>query len=216
MHQDDQHVQFGCGFCAPEGWLSFDCSPTLRFERIPVLGRLFTKNSRRFPRNVRYGDIVKGLPLSPSRCKGLFASHVLEHLSLADLHRALANCRELLATGGIFRMIVPDIEALSRRYLSALESGNSEAAARFVKDSGLGQREHSGGWWRRLRAALGNSRHRWMWDWSSLSTELRKAHFSAIRRCAYGDCEDQAFLAVEDRGRFDGCLAVECRRPLGR
>ena len=53
------YVQYGCGFSAPEGWKNFDASPTLQFERLPVIGRLFTKNASRFPENVRYGDIVK-------------------------------------------------------------------------------------------------------------------------------------------------------------
>ena len=43
------YVQYGCGFDAPDGWINYDASPTLFFERIPVLGRLYTKNERRFP-----------------------------------------------------------------------------------------------------------------------------------------------------------------------
>ena len=58
-------VQFGCGFTAPETWLNFDASPTLRVERLPLVSRLYTKNEQRFPPNVEYGDIVKGLPLAP-------------------------------------------------------------------------------------------------------------------------------------------------------
>ena len=55
------YVNVGCGFDAGDGWLNFDASPTLRFERVPVLGRLYTKNDARFPESVRYGDIVKGI-----------------------------------------------------------------------------------------------------------------------------------------------------------
>ncbi|MCP5113600.1 MAG: hypothetical protein GY953_22435, partial [bacterium] len=50
------YVHYGCHFTAPDGWLNFDASPTLRFERFPILGRLYTKNESRFPPNVRYGD----------------------------------------------------------------------------------------------------------------------------------------------------------------
>ncbi|MQP68452.1 hypothetical protein GE253_24335 [Niveispirillum sp. SYP-B3756] len=60
-------VQYGCGWTAPPGWHNFDASPTLRFERLPLVGRLYSKNGRRFPDNVRYGDIVRGLPLAPGR-----------------------------------------------------------------------------------------------------------------------------------------------------
>src|SRR2546421_9928005 len=69
-------VQFGCGLSAPETWRNFDASPTLRFERLPIVGRLYTKNGERFPGNVEYGDIVKGLPLVRESCAAVYASHV--------------------------------------------------------------------------------------------------------------------------------------------
>ena len=59
-------VQYGCGFSAPENWINYDSSPTLRFEKMPLIGTLYTRRSKdkqnRFPKNVLYGDIIKGLP----------------------------------------------------------------------------------------------------------------------------------------------------------
>jgi hypothetical protein len=76
--QVGEYVQFGSGFSAPEGWLNFDISPTLRFERLPLIGKLCTCNMQRFRRNVLYGDIVKGLPIPDGSCRGIYCSHVLE------------------------------------------------------------------------------------------------------------------------------------------
>jgi len=59
----DLYVQYGSGYSAPPGWLNFDASLTLRFERLPFIGGLYTRNSRRFPRVTRYGDVVAGLPV---------------------------------------------------------------------------------------------------------------------------------------------------------
>jgi hypothetical protein len=56
------YVQYGCGWSAPKEWTNFDASLTLKWERLPILGR-YTKNSQHFPVNVRPGDIVKGLPV---------------------------------------------------------------------------------------------------------------------------------------------------------
>ena len=64
---DGQYVQYGCGWSAPKEWRNFDASLTLRFERLPLIGHLYTKNESRFPGNVEYGDIVKGLPIPPGR-----------------------------------------------------------------------------------------------------------------------------------------------------
>ena len=56
-------AQCGCEWSAPKGWRNFDASPTLRLERVPLLGRLWTKNASRLPDNAECGDIVKGLPV---------------------------------------------------------------------------------------------------------------------------------------------------------
>lgn len=100
--RENQYIQYGCGRSAPKNWRNFDASPTLRFERIPFLGRLYTKNDFRFPGNVEYGDIVKGLPVPDNSCKAVYCSHVLEHLSLWDFRMALKNTYKILQKGGIY------------------------------------------------------------------------------------------------------------------
>ena len=112
MHKPDRdaYVQYGCGFCAPATWRNFDASPTLRFERIPVIGSLYSRNASRFPDNVEYGDIVRGLPVANGSCRAVYCSHVLEHLSLDEFRRALRNTRAVLQDGAIFRLVMPDFE----------------------------------------------------------------------------------------------------------
>ena len=102
-------VQYGCGFSAPNSWRNFDASPTLRFERVPVLGRLYTRNSSRFPENVEHSDIVKGLLLSDESCKAIYCSHILGHLSLTDCKIALTNTFRVLRNDSVFRLVVPDL-----------------------------------------------------------------------------------------------------------
>ena len=205
------YVQYGCGFGAPAGWRNFDASPTLRLERLPVVGRFVAKNSARFPENVEYGDIVHGLPMAPGSCRGVFASHVLEHLALDDMRIALANTFLMLQPGGVFRLIVPDLEALARAYLSA---NDDETALRFVRDSGMGREQRARTPVQHAIALLGNSRHLWMWDFKSMRAELSRAGFHDVRRCVASDAQDPMFSRAEDRGRFDGAVAIECRRPL--
>ena len=71
-----------------------------------------------FPANVEYGDIVKGLPVPTGSCRGIYSSHVLEHLALNDLRKALRETHRLLAEGGTFRLVVPDLEHEARTYLA--------------------------------------------------------------------------------------------------
>jgi len=200
-------VQYGCGFSAPSGWKNFDSSPTLRFERLPLIGRLYTKNEQRFPDNVMYGDIVKGLPLPKQSCRAIYASHILEHLSLRDFRLALVNTYELLSEDGIFRLVVPDLAILARRYL---ESDDPKAASFFMEESHLGLLERQRGLRGLFKTWLGNGSHLWMWDVNSIRQELSTAGFTGIRRCSFGD--EPVFAVVEDESRFADAVALQCHK----
>src|SRR6266404_4614931 len=89
-------VQYGAGYCAPEGWRNFDASPTLKVERFPFVGRFVHKNENRFADRLLSGDIVKGLPVDRGTVDAVYCSHVLEHLSLEDCQRALQNTFAML------------------------------------------------------------------------------------------------------------------------
>lgn len=60
---------------------------------------------------------------------------------------------------------------------------------------------------------LGNSQHLWMWDYKSISEELKEVGFVDIRRASFGDSSDPTFKTVEHKGRWDNCLGVECKKP---
>lgn len=154
------YVQYGCAWCAPATWTNFDSSPTLRFERLPIIGRFYTKNGKRFPENVRYGDIVRGLPIAQGSCRGVYCSHVLEHLALDDFHVALKNTYSYLEPGGVFRFVLPDLEQLARAYLN---DQDSEAALRFIQDTYLGTKHRARGLQGMVVHSLGNSAHMWLW-----------------------------------------------------
>lgn len=206
-----EYVQYGCGFTAPDGWLNFDASPTLRFERIPVFGRMYTRNKQRFPANVLYGDIVKGLPVKRGSCQGVYCSHILEHLSLEDFKVALKNTFEILKPGGIFRCVVPDLKIAAEDYLKASQDDNNASIA-FIENILLGVKKKERGLFGMLKSSIGNSHHLWMWDYKSLAEQLETVGFKDIRTCQYGDCKDLHFNRVEEKARFEKAVAIECRK----
>lgn len=221
MSASDRHaasyVQYGCGACAPEAWVNFDASARLRFEQAPVFGHILRATvGCLFPANVRFGDIVRGLPVPDNIASGVYCSHVLEHLPRDDLPIALRNTLRILIPGGVFRLVVPDLQWRAARYLAAAEGGDASAADELMDGCYLGVR-------RRLifigaaRAAFGKSRHLWMYDFAALKALLEQAGFVGIRRCDCGDAVDPMFGIVEEKDRFLSCgkreLAVEARRP---
>jgi predicted SAM-dependent methyltransferase len=155
---------------------------------------------------------VKGLPVPDESCLGVYASHVLEHLSLDDFHTALENTFRMLRPGGIFRLVVPDLEWAARAYVSRLDYGEDTANEFFMRATSLGCERIERGpvaFARRFRSTAG---HLWMWDAASMTRALASHGFQHIRRCQLGDCEDLMFSFVEDPGRFENALALESRR----
>lgn len=207
------YVQYGCGWCAPEQWINFDASPTLRVEKLPLVGKLYTRNAHRFPTNVRYGNVTRGLPIADNSCRGVYCSHVLEHLALEDFDKALAETMRILAPHGLFRLVVPDLEHAARAYLDNLENGRPFANTIFMKAAHLGVERRSTSLADWVRDWLGNSMHLWMWDHQSLISKLIEHGFEDIRRARFNDCDDEAFLAVEELSRFEGACALQARKP---
>lgn len=215
----NQYVQYGCGFCAPSSWRNFDASPTLRLQRLPLIGRRFSSDQHpKFPANIEYGDIVEGLPVAAESCKAIYCSHVLEHLALDDLRVALNNTYSYLERDGIFRFVLPDLEKLARTYL---DSDDVNASLWFMRQSYLGKESRPKGVKGLLRTWLGNSNHLWMWDFKAISVELEQAGFRKIRRAGFGDSQEPLFRDVEEPGRWKedylgvegiDCLGVECTK----
>lgn len=207
------YVQYGCGHSAPEEWTNFDVSPTLRIQKIPLIGTLLKSQlNTSFPPNVLYGDIIKGLPIAENSCDGLYCSHTLEHLSLQDFRKALLNSFKVLKKGGIFRCVVPDLEFAARTYINDLDNGNNTASVHFMNTTLLGIPQRPRGLKGLLSSFYGNSHHLWMWDTKSLAEELKNVGFTQIRTCKYNDSEDEMFKYVEGIGRFEHAAAIECKK----
>ena len=205
----DKYVQYGCGWSSPDEWQNFDSSPTLFYERIPILGKLYVRNEQRFPENVQYGNIVKGLPIAKESCDGLYCSHVLEHLALDELRIALRNSYNLLKKGGVFRLVLPDMKIMAKRYL---EKNDRDACMAFIRDIHMGEENRPRGFFSFLKSWFGASRHLWMWDFESLSLELENAGFTDIRRAYFNDSKDQKYKYVEAEDRWTDALGIECKR----
>ena len=166
----------------------------------------------KWPENVKYGDIVKGLPIANDHCDGLYCSHTLEHLALDEFRIALRNSYNILKKDGVFRAVVPDIESMARSYISSLDTGNKTASIQFVKNTMMGVANRRRGLIGLIRSYYGNSHHLWMWDHQSLSEELHKAGFIQIRNAGFNDSKEGMFKLVEDESRFKGAVAIECRK----
>jgi SAM-dependent methyltransferase len=207
------YIQFGCGMCAPDGWKNFDAGPAFWLQKYvpfskPVLCR---KGFPDYPvRNIEYGDIVLGLPVKQGSANAVYCSHVLEHLALAEFRRAIRNVYQYLEPGGVFRLVVPDFEYLIQQYCA---SSDPKAASQLLEGAHLGEAAMRRGIASLPQTLFGRSKHLWMWDYKAMASELADAGFVDIRRAYYNDSRNLRFQEVENPGRWENCLGVECRKP---
>jgi predicted SAM-dependent methyltransferase len=221
VNREGLYVQYGCGFSVGKGWINYDNSPSIRIGKIPVLSRIsLMAGAVKFPAEVRFGDVRNGPLAETGTCSGIYASHVLEHLSLDDFEIAIRNTYSMLKPNGIFRLIVPDLAERARRYVEEFDRKSNTANNVFLETTRLGQKSRPRGIKGALRSVFGNAEHRWMWDEFSIKAKLTNAGFVSIRRCKFNDCSDENFRNVEELSRFYDNrleleeLAMECRRPL--
>ncbi len=204
-------LQIGAGLGGPTGWTNLDASPSLRLQRLPLVGGLMRRMVRpEFAGNVAYGDVTRGLALPDGAAGIVYTSHMLEHLAQRDLDVALREIHRVLAPGGRFRSVLPDLEFEARRYLA---SDAPDRASDFMQATLLGVEARERGLVPALRGWLGNSAHKWMWDFTSMSEHLKRAGFVDIRRASVGDSTEPAFNDVENPERWLDCLGFECRKP---
>ena len=205
------NINIGCGYTVGKSWKNYDCTPTSRIEKIPIIGKFININERRFPKEIMYGDIVKGPLIDPEKAENIYCSHTLEHLSLDSMRKALMNIHVMLKKNGTFRLIVPSLENYIKKYQQ------DKDAHKFIESLGMGKKKDNKTIIGKLRNIFGNASHCWMYDEKSMLMELKKVNFINIKNCQFGDSNISVFSEVEEKERFyqiDGNpeIAFQCTK----
>jgi predicted SAM-dependent methyltransferase len=123
------------------------------------------------------------IPLGDRSCSAIYASHILEHVSLADIEHTLAEWRRVLADDGVLFVSVPDMPTLAQLYL-----GEADPIGRIML----------------LKIIYGgqfnaNDFHHWGWDEELLQGYLGGAGFKCYQRVQYfGLFEDSSSIHYRD------------------
>ncbi|NIK72699.1 putative SAM-dependent methyltransferase [Thermonema lapsum] len=105
-----QYLNLGCGYRYHPDWVNIDFVST-------------------GPGVLAY-DLRKGIPFPDNHFDVVYHSHVLEHFPKQEAAGFIRECYRVLKTGGILRVVVPDLEQIVREYLRHLEAawqGDREA-----------------------------------------------------------------------------------------
>jgi SAM-dependent methyltransferase len=154
-------------------------------------------------------DIARGLPFASRSMRGVFSEHCLEHFSLPAAIEILKECRRILASGAILRIVVPDGEKYLSTYSRQL---SGDASSRFpFQDQDV--------WQGKFSPILSVNRifywdrdsphgHRFMYDFHLLQTVLLECGFRSVSRTAFAVGTDPVLL-IDSASRAEESLYLE-------
>jgi predicted SAM-dependent methyltransferase len=113
-HQFDQlqgkrglKIHLGCGYDVRSGWVNIDS-----FTVIPAIPAGETDTYA-----IQW-DLRKPLALEAGSSRYIYSSHFWEHLTFEDGYLLLKDSYRWLEKGGIFRIVLPDLESSFRAYIN--------------------------------------------------------------------------------------------------
>lgn len=201
---------------------NIDWSMYARLQSNRVLRRiaplaLSEERRRRFralPPNVLVHDLRRGIPFPDRSVDVVYHCHMFEHLDRSVAPIFQREVLRVLKPGGIQRIVVPDLERVSRDYLAHLELCEDDRSRlphhdeyvgaileQAVRKEPFALRSRRGLARGFERILLGDARkrgetHQWMYDWANLTALLVDAGFHDVTRVGYD------VSAVEDWSRY--------------
>jgi predicted SAM-dependent methyltransferase len=186
--RDMRNLNIGSLAEIASGWENTDITPHIFLAKVPGGARLmralnlmtaerFDEHRRGIYARLRYLDATKRFPYPSDTFDNIFSCHMLEHLYRDDAVSCVREVYRVLKRGGVFRLIVPDLDLLVRRY----DDKHPELMLQKIYEN---------------TQKRDKNRHHWMYTAASLSRLLGSAGFSTVERCAYrqGRCPDLELL----------------------
>lgn len=187
-------INLGSGPASAKGWINYDWGllPIIGKYRLSSifirLGLLTKEYDWRWPK-LELVNIKNKLPDKDRSVDYIYCSNVLEHFEKSEALDILNDCRRVLKSNGLIRIVVPDLKKLMKSYKGS-ESFNREYFG-FDKDLYVG--------------FIGKIKrffirgHEWMYDRESGINLLKASGFKKIKVCSFrrGECPNINVLDLE-------------------
>ncbi|HTO62301.1 MAG TPA: methyltransferase domain-containing protein [Bradyrhizobium sp.] len=165
----------------------------------------FVNKNAEFPVDIRYP-----LPFASDRWQGIFAHHIVEHVTYAQAKAFFAECLRILKAGGTLRIVVPDVEKFVRLYAAPEHErlGKLRALLPHRAPDEVDPPTAMG----YVGYAVYCNRynvHRSSWDFETLMAALRGVGFAAVTRAECGVSRDPHMRGIDKPHWADHSLYVE-------
>jgi predicted SAM-dependent methyltransferase len=221
-------LNIGCGLSAPAEWTNIDNSLNAWlakwpwFRQILVALRIMplSKANIHYSRDIYIYDVSKGLPFVDNSAEAIYCSHLLEHFKPQDAYFFIQECCRVLTEGGIIRIIVPDLEQYTRKYIERTEQLNQKIpvealpSEKFLDNLGIFDKEAANeSMLMRFYKKLSNKNtHKWMYDEYALAALLKKYGFSDIQRRVCYESLISGIEKIEIPERFNYAVCLEAKK----
>jgi predicted SAM-dependent methyltransferase len=99
-------INIGCGYVYDPSWVNVDLNP--------------------INKSILKIDLRKKLPFEDGSFKYAYSSHVLEHLTTVEAENLIDEVYRIMKPGGVFRILVPDLETICMEYLKNLKKAYNQ------------------------------------------------------------------------------------------
>ena len=212
------NINVGCGMSPTKGWKNFDNSWSIRLASKPIvvsmlkaLGGLKSTQLEyiEFARksNIHWADASKHLPLPDNSVDILYSSHMLEHLARQKAQSFLREAKRVIKSGGIIRIVVPDLRLLVDDYMKNGAADEFMAKLLMNKDMPSSLIE-------KLKYLfVGDRHHQWNYDADSLSNLLKISGFehTSVLKAGSTAISDPGSLDLYERA--EESLYIEANKP---
>lgn len=209
-------VNMGCGASPTAGAENYDNSFTVRLGRRPLLKKLLRALSLISAEQAAYADfcrengVMRGsctrMPIADGSVDVLYASHMLEHLSMARRAAFFGEAKRVLKPGGVLRLSVPDMARLVKKYEADGDCDALVEATLLYPAADDTLRD-------RLKQLLfGHRGHHWMYDAASLRKLLTESGFQDVSFPTAGNTTIPFETGIDLSERADESVYAECRK----
>jgi predicted SAM-dependent methyltransferase len=153
-------------------------------------------------------DAARPWPLEDASAEAVNSEHFIEHLTLEQARRYLAEAYRVLCRGGLIRTTTPNLRGLTELY----REGDAAVLATHIRH-GYEAQTHG----QMLNNYFYSWGHRQLYDAESLGVLLRDAGFVDVAEAAYGESEHELLRGIDRHGHegLEGSVVcVDAVKPV--
>ncbi len=201
-------LNLGCGATVVDGWVNVDYSLGAKLSKVP----LFTLVNKRlgifsltWDNRIFLHDLTQVFPWDPATVDYCYSSHTLEHLTREQGLFFLRETFRVLKSGGIIRIVVPDLASMVRKYLSG-----EIRADHFLEEMGVLYGTQKMGL-KKILSPFYEFPHKCMYDTPTLMELMAEVGFAVAKRDAF-DSQIPRIDEIEIRERAQDAVIVEATK----